>query len=130
MLNIPYYPQAFIFTSYLPDTIIIYSDEFEEYYASMNEQLKKKYDYALQIVRSQYVVSSKIVKSLENSDFYELRISISSNEYRTILLAVDHDNFIQNKNVLLLNSFLKKDTKQYKAEIKKAENIIKRYLED
>ena len=109
---------------------IIYSDEFEEYYASMNEQLKKKYDYALQIVKSQYVVSSKIVKSLENTDFYELRISISSNEYRTILLAVDHDNFIQSKNVLLLNSFLKKDTKQYKAEIKKAQNIVKRYLED
>lgn len=109
---------------------IIYSDEFEEYYASMNEQLKKKYDYALQIVKSQYVVSSKIVKSLENTDFYELRISISSKEYRTILLAVDHDNFIQSKNVLLLNSFLKKDTKQYKAEIKKAQNIVKRYLED
>ena len=109
---------------------IIYSDEFEEYYASMNEQLKKKYDYAFQIVKSQYVVSSKIVKSLENTDFYELRISISSNEYRTILLAVDHDNFIQSKNVLLLNSFLKKDTKQYKAEIKKAQNIVKRYLED
>ena len=109
---------------------IIYSDESEEYYASMNEQLKKKYDYALQIVKSQYVVSSKIVKSLENTDFYELRISISSNEYRTILLAVDHDNFIQSKNVLLLNSFLKKDTKQYKAEIKKAQNIVKRYLED
>lgn len=109
---------------------IIYSDEFEEYYASMNEQLKKKYDYALQIVKSQYVISSKIVKSLENTDFYELRISISSNEYRTILLAVDHDNFIQSKNVLLLNSFLKKDTKQYKAEIKKAQNIVKRYLED
>lgn len=109
---------------------IIYSDEFEEYYASMNEQLKKKYDYALQIVKSQYVVSSKKVKSLENTDFYELRISISSNEYRTILLAVDHDNFIQSKNVLLLNSFLKKDTKQYKAEIKKAQNIVKRYLED
>ena len=109
---------------------IIYSDEFEEYYSSMSEQLKRKYDYALQIVRSQYVVSSKIVKSLENTDFYELRIYISSNEYRTILLAVDHDNFIQCKNVLLLNSFLKKGTKQYKAEIKKAENIIKRYLED
>ena len=40
---------------------IIYSDEFEEYYSSMSEQLKKKYDYALQIVKSQYVVSSKIV---------------------------------------------------------------------
>ena len=42
---------------------IIYSNEFEEYYASMNEQLKKKYDYALQIVKSQYVVSSKIAKA-------------------------------------------------------------------
>lgn len=103
---------------------IIYSDEFEEYYASLNELLKKKYDYALQIVKSQYVVSSKIVKSLENTDFYELRISISSNEYRTILLAVDHDNFIQSKNVLLLNSFLKKDTKQYKAEIKKPKTLL------
>lgn len=109
---------------------IIFSDEFEEYYASISEQIKKKYDYALEIVKSQYVVSSKIVKSLENTDFYELRISISSNEYRTIILAVDHDNFIQSKNVLLLNSFLKKDTKQYKAEIKKTENIVKRYLED
>ena len=83
---------------------IIYSDEFEEYYASMNEQLKKKYDYALQIVKSQYVVSSKIVKSLEKTDFYELRISISSNEYRTILLAVDHDNFIQSKKCWLKKS--------------------------
>ena len=109
---------------------IIFSDEFEEYYASLNELLKKKYDYALQIVKSQYVVCSKIVMSLENTDFYELRICISSNEYRTILLAIDHDNFMQSKNILLLNSFLKKDTKQYKAEIKKAENIVKRYLED
>lgn len=109
---------------------IIFSNEFEEYYASLNEPIKKKYDYALQIVKSQYVVSSKIVKNLENTDFYELRISISSNEYRTILLAIDHDNFMQSRNVLLLNSFLKKDTKQYKAEIKKAGNIVKRYLED
>ena len=35
---------------------IIFSDEFEEYYASMNEQLKKKYDYALQIVKAQNIV--------------------------------------------------------------------------
>lgn len=109
---------------------VIYSHEFEEYYASIDEQLRKKYDYALEIVRTQHVVSTKIVKNLENTDFYELRVSVGSNECRTILLAVDHDNFIQSKNVLLLNSFLKKSTKQYKAEIKKAENIIKRYLED
>ena len=109
---------------------VIYSHEFEEYFASIDEQLRKKYEYALEIVRTQYVVSTKVVKSLENTEFYELRVSVSSNEYRTILLAIDHDNFIQSKNVLLLNSFLKKSTKQYKAEVKKAENIVKRYLED
>ena len=108
----------------------IYSPEFEEYLASIDEQLRTKYEYALQIVRTQYVVSTKVVKKLENTEFYELRVSVSSNEYRTILLAVDHDNFIQSKTVLLLNSFLKKSTKQYKAEVKKAENIVKRYLED
>ena len=95
------------------------------------EEIKRQIESSSEKFRRlQYVISSKIVKSLENTDFYELRISISSNEYRTILLAVDHDNFIQIKNVLLLNSFLKKDTNQYKAEIKKAENIVKRYLED
>lgn len=103
---------------------IIFSDEFEDYYSRMSDQIRKKYDYVLQIIKSQYVVSSKIVKSLDNTDFYELRISVSSNEYRTILLAVDHDNFIQSKNVLLLNSFLKKDTKQYKAEIKKPKALL------
>ena len=105
-----------------------------DYEKSNGEYIYLPYEKAkrmsLPTIKSQYVVSSKIVKSLENTDFYELRISISSNEYRTILLAVDHDNFIQSKNVLLLNSFLKKDTKQYKAEIKKAQNIVKRYLED
>ena len=109
---------------------VIYSPEFREYLASIDEQLRQKYEYALETVRTQYVVSTKVVKNLENTEFYELRVSVSSNEYRIILLAVDHDNFIQSKNVLLLNSFLKKSTKQYKAEVKKAENIVKRYLED
>ena len=109
---------------------VIFSHEFEEYYDSMDEKVREKYDYALYIVRTQYLVSKKFVSILENTDFYELRVSISSNEYRTILLAVDHDSFIQSTKVLLLNSFLKKGTKQYTAEIKKAENIVKRYLED
>jgi hypothetical protein len=51
-----------------------------------------------------------------------------------MLVAIDADNFMEAKRVLLLNSFLKKDTKQYKREIKKAEEIFKRwrkeYVED
>ena len=90
---------------------VVFSEEFEEYYANMDERIREKYDYALEIVRTQYLVSKKFVDNLKTSDFYELRVSISSNEYRTVLLAIDHDSFIQSKNVLLFNSFLKKDTK-------------------
>ena len=109
---------------------IIFSDEFEEYYDNLDERTRVKYDYTLNIIRTQFIVSRKFACALENTDFYELRVSISYNEYRTIFVAIDNDSFIQSKNVLLLNSFLKKDTKQYRAEIKKAENIVKHYLED
>lgn len=90
---------------------VIFSNEFEDYYDNLEEKIREKYDYALHIVSTQYLVSRKFVSSLENTDFYELRISVSSNEYRTILLAADHDSFMQSTNVLLLNSFLKKGTK-------------------
>ena len=64
---------------------IIFSHEFEKYYDSIDEKVREKYDYALHIVRTQYLVSKKFVCALENADFYELRVSISSNEYRTRL---------------------------------------------
>lgn len=49
---------------------------------------------------------------------------------RTVLFAIDNASFIQCKRVILLNSFIKKGTKQYKAEIKFAERLLKKYLED
>ena len=109
---------------------IFFSDEFNEFYESLDSRTKEKYDYALNIIRSQYVVNSKFVKSLETSNFYELRISVGHNEYRSIIIAIDHDNFIQSRRILLLNSFLKKDGKQYEAERKQAENLLKKYTEE
>lgn len=109
---------------------ILFSEEFELYYNNLESKVKEKYNYALNIVRTQKVVNKKFVKHLENTDFYELRISINTDEYRTILFAIDNDNFIESNTVILLNSFLKKNTKQYKSEIKTAEKIIKKYTED
>lgn len=109
---------------------ILFSDEFERFYNELNARVRDKYNYALNILRTQRIVSKKFVKKLEDSDFYELRVSISSDEYRTIVFAIDHDSFMECRSVLLLNSFLKKGTKQYKAEIKLAERIIEKYQED
>ncbi len=109
---------------------IIFSEEFDEFYNLLDERIRLKYDYAFEMIRTQYVVHKKFVKNIENSDFYELRISIGHDEYRSIMLAIDHDNFIQAHRVLVLNSFLKKDKKQYKTEVRVAEKILRKYMEE
>ena len=109
---------------------IVLTDEFLDYYNSLPEKGKNKYDYVMQIIRSQYVVSEKFVKHLENTEFYEARITVGSNEYRTIIFAVDSQSFMESKVVLFLNSFLKKSSNQYESEIRKAESLLKQFIKD
>ena len=106
----------------------IHSKEYEEYYNSLNEKTKAKYDYVEAIIKTQYVVNNKFVKSIEGTEFFEARISIGTNEHRTIVLAIDSSSFMESKRVLFLNSFLKKSTKQYKSEIDTARRILKKYM--
>jgi phage-related protein len=105
---------------------VILSDEFSAYYDSLNTKIQDKYTYALQIMKTQKVVSEKFVKKIQKTEFYEVRVSIATNEYRTMLIATDNPNFMEAKRVVLLNSFLKKDSKQYNREIEKARIIIEK----
>ena len=106
----------------------IHSIEYDEYYASLDEKTKAKYDYVEMIIKTQYVVNKKFVKNLEETKFYEARVSVGNNEYRTIIFAVETLSFVESKRVLFLNSFLKKGTKQYKGEIEIARHILKKYI--
>ncbi len=63
------------------------------------------------------------MSSISNS--YEMRVSLGSNEYRSMLFAVDNDNLIEATSIILLNAFLKKSTKDYNKQIKIAERILK-----
>ena len=103
---------------------LLYSDEFEEFYSSQDERVKIKYDYVLNIIRCVCNINSKFAKKLVNTELYEMRVLVGLNQYRTILFAVDDDNLISSKKVILLNSFLKKSTKDYKKQIKQAEGIL------
>jgi len=105
---------------------LLHTDEFNEFYNSLNDRAVAKMDEGIHYLETIYVLSTKFVKKLAETDknLYELRISVGYNEYRTILFAADHENIIQAKNVILLNGFLKKDTKEYKKQIKRAINIL------
>ena len=105
------------------------SDEFDEYYNSLDERTQSKFEEGIYVLETIYVLSQKFVKKIENSNFYELRVSVGFNEYRTILFSVNHENIIQATEIVLLNSFLKKDKKDYAKQVKRATNIYNN-LED
>ena len=100
--------------------------EYESFYVNLPEKIKYKFDYVINVLTTIYNVSTKFIKHLENTDLYEMRVSVGTNEYRTVLFAIDHENFIEAKNIILLNAFLKKSNKDYRKQIEIAENILNR----
>lgn len=103
---------------------ILSTDEYKEFYNSLNTKIQDKIKYGIQVIEEIPVVSTKLIKKLVNTDLYEMRISVD-NEYRIILFCIDHDNFINAKQIIFLNGFVKKSTKDYEKQIKKAETILK-----
>ena len=102
---------------------MIRSAGFDKFYNSLPANVQNKVKYAMNVIAEIKVVNTKLVKKLIDTDFYELRISVG-NEYRVILFTIDHEKFIEAEQILLLNGFMKKSTKDYKMEIEKAEQIL------
>ncbi len=109
---------------------LYFSNEFWEFYHKQQDKVQRKFDYVISIIRTEKVLTTKFVKHLENSTLYEMRVSVGTNEYRTILFAVNHDNLILATKILVLNAFLKKSGKDYKKQIEIAENILGGYTND
>ena len=105
--------------------IVLYTEEFKEFYLSLNDKTQNKIDYVINLIKNFRLVHTDFVKKLVDTEFYEMRISLGNNEYRTILFSIDHDNIIEAKEIILLNGFLKKSTKDYAKQIKIAAEIIK-----
>lgn len=103
---------------------LLRTEAFDRFYDSVDVKVQEKIEYALTLIARIKVVNTKFVKKLEGTDFYELRISVG-NEYRVILFTIDCESFVEAEQVLLLNGFMKKSTKDYKGQIAIAENIIR-----
>lgn len=99
--------------------------EFETFYISLPPRMQSKFDYVINVISTIYNVPSKFIKHLENTDLYEMRVLVGTNEYRTILFALDKDNVIEATSIILLNGFLKKAKKDYRKQIEIANSILK-----
>lgn len=103
---------------------VAYTKDFIEAFQLLPEDVKEKYDYVFQIMTTQRVVNKKFVKKIETTEFYEMRVSVGNNENRSFLFAIDAKNFMECHKILMLNTFIEKSSKQYKAEIKKAKKLL------
>jgi hypothetical protein len=109
------------------ERIMYKTPAYDSFYNSLNARSKKKVDYVFEYIRTEPNVSTKFVKNLVNTDFYEMRISVD-NEYRIILFAIDNDNFINATEIILLNGFIKKSTGDYDKQIAIAQKLMEDFL--
>lgn len=64
----------------------------------------------------------KIYRTEAFDEFFE---SLPDNvKEKAILFTIDHENIVHAEQILLLNGFMKKSTKDYKKEIQKAQHIL------
>ena len=100
-----------------------YKDYFWDFYNPLNQNIKEKIDYVLQIVISVQRIPAKFFKHLEDG-IYEIRIEVGGNIYRIFTF------FDDNKLVILLHGFQKKTQKTPRKEIERAKKLRQDYYED
>ncbi len=54
---------------------LYFSEEFTEFYNMLQDKVKAKFEHTMDIIRTEYVLSTKFVKHLENTGLYEMRVS-------------------------------------------------------
>ncbi len=108
---------------------IYYTEEYENFYKSADDNVKEKVEYLKDILISEKIIKSKYAKKLINTDFYELRVMLN-NQYRVIFFTVDNEDLNQATEILFLNGFIKKSTKDYNKQIKKSQKILEQWTEE
>ncbi len=109
--------------------VIYYTDEYLSFYNNVDETIKSKIAYLKEILISEKVIKSKYAKKLVDTDFYELRLLLN-NQYRVIFFTIDSEDLNQATELLFINAFVKKSTKDYQKQIKKAHKILEQWTEE
>ena len=100
-----------------------------EFIDTQDERVTLKFFQLIEVIGEVKVVNTNFLKKLQSAPFYELRIN-AGNQYRVVLFAIDHLNFMECTKAVCLVGFLKKSNKDYKRAIKQAENILEEYLKE
>jgi len=104
--------------------IIVYGDDFWEFYSKQTQKVKLKINWTIGVIKDLKMVPEQYLKHIEGTDLYEIRIILGSNIFRIFCF------FDKGRLVVLLNGFQKKTQKTPKNEIERALTLKRQYYED
>jgi len=100
--------------------IFYYKDFYLDFYGKLKPEVKKKFNWTLQLIATIDRVPEKYFKHLTNtSGLFEIRVEVGSDIYRVFSF------FDKGQLVVLANGFQKKSQKTPTNEIELAEKIKK-----
>ena len=105
--------------------IFYYKDFYLDFYGKLKPEVKKKFNWTLQLIATIDRVPEKYFKHLTNtSGLFEIRVEVGSDIYRVFSF------FDKGQLVVLANGFQKKSQKTPTNEIELAEKIKKQYFNE
>jgi phage-related protein len=106
-------------------SIFYYKTYYLDFFNTLNNEVKKKFNWTLKLIANIERVPVKYFKHIEDTTgLYEIRVEIGSNIYRVFSF------FDKGHLVILINGFQKKTQKTPKKEIEKAEKLKKQYFDE
>jgi phage-related protein len=103
--------------------IIFYENYFLDFYIPLNDRVKMKIKYTLELIKQVNNVPAKFLSPIAGYDgLFEIRVEYESNIYRIFCC------FDKGKLVVLFNGFQKKSQKTPKKEIEKAMHLKQKYF--
>ncbi len=98
--------------------VIFYQDYFEHFFLSQKTKVKEKILWTLELIEDLLMVPETYLKHIENTNgLYEVRVQCSSNVFRIFCF------FDEDRVVVVINGFQKKQQKTPQNEINKALKI-------
>lgn len=104
--------------------IFFFEDYYLDFYDDLKIEVKKKFDWTLQLIATHERVPKKYFQHITGSNgLFEIRVEVGSNIFRVFSF------FDKGQLVVLINGFQKKTQKTPKSEIELAEKLKKEYFD-
>jgi phage-related protein len=104
--------------------ILYFEDHYLDFYKTLKPEVKKKFNWTLQLISTVERIPEKYFKHLTGTDgIFEIRVEVGPNIYRVFSF------FDKGQLIILANGFQKKTQKTPKNEIELAEKLKKQYFD-